>query len=220
MKELDRLNSPGEIHEGDYFRITDISQRLRKLRTEKGLAQHELAQKIDVSPQLIRNYEAAGENNGDEKIQKSVAGMKIETLYKLGKFYGVSADYILCRTDVQEGSTKIRDIRKYLGLEESAINALHDNSGGNGMGFLNRLLSTKSFINLLFDVETTALFANVDELPDVINHFRAMTSERIQGQALVENAIIQASIEFTSILKELAREIIKEKKSTESKGAK
>lgn len=64
-----------------------FGQRVKKLRKQLGLSQPELAEKLDVSLPLIKNYE------GDTRSPS------IEKLNKLCDLFGVTSDYLLCRTD-------------------------------------------------------------------------------------------------------------------------
>lgn len=63
--------------------LKEIGARIAKLRKQKGLTQEYLAEKMDVSIQMISNLE-----RGNKAI-------KIDNLIKLSKILGVSTDYIL-----------------------------------------------------------------------------------------------------------------------------
>lgn len=64
-----------------------MNNRIKELRTERGLRQKDLAEKLGVSPQTIGYYE-----NWVNKPDP-------ETLVKLADFFEVSIDYLLCRED-------------------------------------------------------------------------------------------------------------------------
>ncbi|MGO4496398.1 helix-turn-helix domain-containing protein [Paenibacillus sp. 2RAB27] len=64
-----------------------FGKRVKKLRMQLGWTQPELAEKLDVSLPLIKNYE------GDTRSPS------IDKLNKLCDLFGVSSDYLLCRTD-------------------------------------------------------------------------------------------------------------------------
>ncbi len=67
-----------------------MKNNLKKLRKEKGLTQLGLQMKTGIEQALISKYESG------ERVPPT------ETLIKLADFYGVSMDYILCRTDKPE----------------------------------------------------------------------------------------------------------------------
>lgn len=67
-----------------------MENRLRILRKEKGLTQIALQMKTGIEQALISKYESG------ERVPPT------ETLIILADFYGVSIDYILCRTDKRE----------------------------------------------------------------------------------------------------------------------
>ena len=61
--------------------------RLKELRVEKGATQKEVAEVICCSPLVYSRYER-GEREPD-----------IDTLCRLADFFGVTVDYIVCRTN-------------------------------------------------------------------------------------------------------------------------
>ncbi|MDR2043243.1 MAG: helix-turn-helix domain-containing protein [Clostridium sp.] len=69
----------------------DFGQSLLALRNEKGIYQKELAAYLNDSIGTVSNYE-----NG-------VHSPDLETLCKLADFFGVSADYLLRRTQSRQG---------------------------------------------------------------------------------------------------------------------
>lgn len=102
-----------------YPNISLISARLRELRQSKdGLTQDELAEKLGISVQIVRNYEAAGENKGSGKVPRAPAGMKLETLYKYAEFFKVSADWILGLSDVRSLDPNVQMVCEATGLCE------------------------------------------------------------------------------------------------------
>lgn len=67
-----------------------MDNNLKLLRKEKGLTQIALMMQTGIEQALLSKYE-----NG-ERIPPT------ETLVRLADFYGVSLDYLLCRTDKRE----------------------------------------------------------------------------------------------------------------------
>ena len=67
-----------------------MKNNLRKLRKQRGLTQIALQMQLGIEQSLLSKFE-----NGD-RIPPT------ETLLSLADFYGVSIDYILCRTDNPE----------------------------------------------------------------------------------------------------------------------
>ena len=60
-----------------------LNERIKKLRTERGLSQVDLAKELNVSKQSVSNWE-------NDNIQPS-----IEVLVKIAHFFSVSTDYLL-----------------------------------------------------------------------------------------------------------------------------
>ena len=105
------------------------SRRLKELRQEKHISHQALADTIGVSKQVVINYETAANNGGIATNSPSdktlaVAGMKIETLYKLAEYYNVSTDYLLGRTDVKTPDTELKTVCEVTNLSESAVNKI------------------------------------------------------------------------------------------------
>lgn len=67
-----------------------FSERLKRLRMEKGITQKELADRLHVSRSTIAGYESLGKEPDGEK------------LCALADFFGVSVDYLLGVTDSRE----------------------------------------------------------------------------------------------------------------------
>lgn len=69
-----------------------FSERLKKLREDKGLSQRELARLIGFAPSTIAMYET------DKRTPDP------ETLQRLADFFGCSVDYLLGRIDNPKGN--------------------------------------------------------------------------------------------------------------------
>ncbi len=72
-----------------------FSERLKRLRTEKGITQKELADRLHISRSTIAGYESLGKEPDGEK------------LCALADFFGVSVDYLLGGTDSREPKSKM-----------------------------------------------------------------------------------------------------------------
>ena len=137
------------------------SKRLKELRQEKHISHQALADTIGVSKQVVMNYEAAANNGGIATNSPSdktlaVAGMKIETLYKLAEYYNVSVDYLLGRTDVKTLDMDISGCCKLTGLSEAAAKKIIEFSSKKSYRAYTDLLSLfienpnmEYFLNLL-----------------------------------------------------------------------
>lgn len=74
--------------------------RLRFLRNEKGESLEKIAKYLNVTIQTISNYE-------NEKRD-----MTPDTILKLADYFGVSTDYLLCKTDIRNNTSNIDDSNK------------------------------------------------------------------------------------------------------------
>lgn len=92
------------------YRKLIFHKRLRRLRQEHGFTQSELATLADVTPLTYSKYERG------ESIPSSV------TLIKLCDALGVSADYLLGRSDHKH--SKYASVETITGLSENSVSAL------------------------------------------------------------------------------------------------
>lgn len=143
------------------------SRRLKELRQEKHISHQALADTIGVSKQVVINYEVAANNGGvvtnspsDKTL--SVAGMKIETLYKLAEYYNVSVDYLLGRTDVKTPDTELKTVCEVTNLSESAVNKIIKSDCSS---LISEIIESPEFEEIT-DTLSTALILRHLALPD------------------------------------------------------
>ncbi len=67
--------------------MNKLAERLKELRTEKGLTLKQLAFELSMNMQTYSNYE------------KGTRQPPIDFLIKVCNFYNISADYLIGRTD-------------------------------------------------------------------------------------------------------------------------
>lgn len=67
--------------------MNKFGYRLKELRTERGLSQHELANSINVDQRTISNWE------------KSIREPNIDMIIKISQFFEISTDYLLGTID-------------------------------------------------------------------------------------------------------------------------
>lgn len=103
------------------------AQRLKELRTQKGLSYESLRKElfekysIDISVDSLKNYEVTKDSH--VRAYKN-EGMRLSYLRCLAAFYGVSSDYILGISDVKNQSMDIKMIVESTGLSEENVMAL------------------------------------------------------------------------------------------------
>lgn len=100
-----------------------LGKRLKDLREEQGLSHVELIRQLNekygISPSRdsIMAYEIADGSRAKASKLPNL-GMRVETLYCLADFYGVSLDYLLGKTDISNADTNVRGICERTGLDE------------------------------------------------------------------------------------------------------
>ena len=76
---------------GDDMRYEILKyENIRKLRTDMGYTQKQIAEVLGVSQNTYSQYEIG------------ILNYPVDALVKLADFYGVSVDYLLGRTDLKE----------------------------------------------------------------------------------------------------------------------
>ncbi len=90
-----------------------LGERIKKLRESKGLTQKELANQLGLTDGAIGFYEVGKRNP------------PLDTLNKLADFFGVSIDYLLGRTDIENLykdkeliEKQRKEMHKYFTIEE------------------------------------------------------------------------------------------------------
>lgn len=91
-----------------------FAQRLIRLREDNNVTQQALADDLEITRQSLSLYEKA-----DRTIN-------IDLLYKITKYFDVSADYLLGVTDNKTNDITIKAICEYTGLNDEAVKSLAD----------------------------------------------------------------------------------------------
>ncbi len=78
-----------------------FAERLKLLRTQRGLTQQEVAEGIGVSRATIGGYEAPSKQREPD----------FQLVRRLADFFGVSTDYLLGRKEIIVVDSKLADIR-------------------------------------------------------------------------------------------------------------
>lgn len=108
-KEAEKL---GTAYSSEANRNALFPSRLRALREEKGVSQAVLATALGVSKSTIGLYET-----GDTLPDVQTADM-------LANYFGISADYLLCRTDIRLPDPNMAVAFHRLGLTDTAAHTL------------------------------------------------------------------------------------------------
>lgn len=95
---------------GRWFNMSSFGERLKELRTEKGILQRELADHLKVSRVTITQYET-GNRSPDDEIKKKIA-----------EYFNVSLDYLMGISDIRnpykQKELKEEFKREYKALDE------------------------------------------------------------------------------------------------------
>lgn len=91
-----------------------VLERFKQLIDNSGKARQEMAKDLKCDTSTITKH-----YNGDR-------GITADYLKKYALYFGVSADYLLGLSNAATTETSIQAISKYTGLNDTSINALHD----------------------------------------------------------------------------------------------
>lgn len=128
-------------------RSFEMAKRLKDLRNSKKLSHEKLKDElqhrygIKISRASLLNYEIDNEYTSKSDAFSNLK-MNAEYLNCLADFYGVSTDYLLCRTDIKVADVEVRAICDYTGLSSETIASLHTFYSGENVpsNFLSRLI--------------------------------------------------------------------------------
>ena len=121
----------------------NFGERLKELRTNKGITQTVLATEIGVTKQTVSYYER-GENLPDVEILNAIAN-----------YFEVSADYLLGRTACKTTDTDKAGAADYLGISEKAVNNIFGIAKSYDVIYsyaLNLMLSSPQFVLWVYGI--------------------------------------------------------------------
>ncbi len=139
---------------------TSIQERLWELRKDKGLNLEELSELTGISKSALGSYE-----------KEDYKEINHGNLITLADFYGVSVDYLLCRTENRE---QINTPLTELHLNDEMVALLKGGRINNRL--LCELATHKDFIKFLADIEiyvdgiATMQIQNLNALVDTVRH--------------------------------------------------
>lgn len=108
-----------------------LGKRLKELREERGLSHVDLIKQLNerygvaVSRDSVMAYEISDETRAKASKLPNM-GMRVEYLYCLADFYGVSLDYLLGRTDEKTIDIDVRSICEKTGLSKESVEILSE----------------------------------------------------------------------------------------------
>ncbi len=131
-----------------------IGERLKDLRVERNLTLEQLAEKTSISKSALGKYES---DNGKDISPYSIL--------LLADYYGVSADYLMGRTEIKNHPNTALD---ELHLSDDAIDVLRTENFNHRL--LSEIICHKDFLTLMLDAEIY-----VDRIADMrINDMNAV----------------------------------------------
>lgn len=118
------------------MQMANFHEILNELRVSKGVTQEEVANAIGVAKSTFAKYDR-GEREPN-----------FDTLKKIARYFGVTADYLLGLSNSRIGAND--DVLRETGLDDDAITALRTMRGVEALNEVLRLPSFASFIFQLF----------------------------------------------------------------------
>lgn len=111
------MNKVTKPHESEKpTKESSIAERIKWLRTSRGMEQEELAKKIDVTRKTINVYE-------NERNKK---GIPTDIINKIANVLDVSTEYLLGLTELKSTNDDYKIIHKITGLTDDAISVLEE----------------------------------------------------------------------------------------------
>lgn len=95
---------------------SSTAERIKWLRTSRGMEQETLAKEIDVTRKTINVYEG----------EKNKKGIPTDIIEKIAKVFDVSTEYLLGLTELKSTNDDYKIIHKITGLTDDAIRVLEE----------------------------------------------------------------------------------------------
>lgn len=127
MYFIDKLGEKMKRQERSF----EMARRLKALRNAKGLSHNDLKNElqsrygIQISRASLLNYEIDDEFHSKADALSNLK-MNAEYLNCFADFYGVSTDYLLCRTDISASDVSVVSACEKLGLSEATCTWLSE----------------------------------------------------------------------------------------------
>ena len=139
-----------------------IGERVKILMEEQGYTEKTLLSALNSSndPQYPTISKSTLNDilNMDPYAEKHDKGYSYKYFIKLADVFGVSVDYLLCRTDVKPLDNKLQAACDITGLSNDAINVLINS---NSKTVLNDFISGKEFLDIINIIETALCFRHL-----------------------------------------------------------
>lgn len=185
----------GDTYSSQENRNSQFPTRLRRLREKASISQKALADRLGISKSTLGLWET-GDTLPDAKM-----------VSELADFFGVSSDYLLCRTKTAAINFDIRAICDYTGLDEYAVNNLISNLSNDKctMDILNYIIRSDLLLSSLVIYYLSAFASLVKESPfDLIplSHFSQLIDRRLAYADILDVLPRDRNIFFESMKKD------------------
>lgn len=173
----------GTQYSSDKNKHAGFPSRLRELRKKKGVSQDVVSKSLGVSKSTVGLWET-GDTLPDAKA-----------IFDLSRYYDVSADYLLGKTDVPTSDMKATEICEYTGLTPETVLMLsvYATQGKTASSFLARFFEDIIVVNDKTIDTITAFLVNaahadaIDETKDLANIDNEPPSDRFATE--IDNII-------------------------------
>lgn len=155
-----------------------IGKRLAELRNRSGLSQTELGMKLEelrygLTADEIPDYADGNSNikNSISQLERGAKGLTVENANLYAEIFGVSLDYLYCRSDDWKPYGK--EIKETLHLSDLSINNIVDyynfNNQENNPSFelFNLMIENKSFFHIVGKIFEHILMFHIDEFDTI-----------------------------------------------------
>lgn len=153
-----------------------FSKRLLELREEKGISRQIAADSLQISRASLEYYE------------KGLRLPDVCVLAKIADYYGVSADYLLGRSEIKniDPDKKINAACEYTGLSERAIDNLREIMNESTNSIIPNLFLSSDYFNLLIMEYENYYFIRT-KLQKEINEINNKTIDCLLLQRIIDN---------------------------------
>lgn len=139
ISEMFNVSADWLLENPDFSATFELTgERIAKLRTQMGLTQKQLAEKLHTSREMVNYWE-----NGNRRINTN-------DVINLAKITGVSADWLLGLSDNPTTDEATKSLCKTLGLSDVAIEFLQNDTTNQMRSKINFIFENLNEINNLY----------------------------------------------------------------------
>ena len=133
--------------------VQSIGNRIRELRENQGWTQEDLVEELKTYERVERSTLAKWETGRQD--------FKTKHIIALAEIFGVTSDYLLGLSSTPSTDPNIKAVCDYTGLDEAAVEFLHDEPDSISLEIINQLIKSYEFWDILDELQQIQILSTM-----------------------------------------------------------